>query len=106
MYPSAFACLFLGKKVRKLKIVTSRTFDPVLGVMSGVWAYLITETRHPRPSGLSLPVLLQRKWNGDSVSTPTNPVVAAVKIPSPQISDAEDEGWAELQAELRKLEGK
>ena len=69
-----------------------RAFDPVLGIVSGVWAYYLYENRANRPAGHTLPELVQRKWSMRSAKKDADRL--------------EDEGWKELEAEVSKMGGK
>ena len=46
-----------------------RSFDPLLGVLTGFFAYHLYETRLGRPEGHTLPDLVRRKWGRKEVST-------------------------------------
>ncbi|KAL8280383.1 hypothetical protein RQP46_007300 [Phenoliferia psychrophenolica] len=72
--------------------LVSKAFDPILGVITGVWAYGLYERRANRPKGHTLPELLQRKW--------------AQRSTAQEQDKMEDEGWKELEEEVSKLGGK
>jgi hypothetical protein len=63
----------------------------------------MSENKHPRVSGLSLSDSITRKWNATFPSTTTPTLSVASKVLD---NHADDEGWSELSAELKKLEGK
>lgn len=75
--------------------LVSKSLDPVLGVVSGLWAYQLYESRLERPAGHTLPELLKRKWD---IRQAGKKVAAA--------TGKEEEGWNELQAELDKVQDK
>lgn len=56
--------------------------DPILGAVSGLWAYYLYESRLQRPEGHSLPQLISRKWEQRKLKNQLNNKVNSLSIQS------------------------
>ncbi|GAA5924426.1 hypothetical protein JCM3775_005376 [Rhodotorula graminis] len=75
----------------------SKWGDVLLGATTGIWGYWLYERRLHRPDGERLADLV--RWKLDQRAT-----LAALKAPATATSQADQDGWDELERELRLKE--